>query len=109
DRQPGRVPVRYQGKRLGNLAIDEAFIYPRFAGSMTQAEVLQTVAAMMNRSGFVEPATVTFRDGSTIRAIPTGVQVRTAGKVEIRFLDVATDTPRVVEADEVVNIQRSTP
>src|SRR5262245_54946865 len=29
DRYPSRKPTRYQGKRLGNLEIKEAYIYPR--------------------------------------------------------------------------------
>jgi hypothetical protein len=29
DRYPGRVPTRYHGKRLGNLAVEEAYIYPK--------------------------------------------------------------------------------
>lgn len=29
DRHPGRLPTRYHGKRLGPLAIEEAYIYPQ--------------------------------------------------------------------------------
>src|SRR5208282_1669683 len=41
DRNPARLPVRYRVKRLGDLAIEEAYIYPR-TGPMTRDEVLQT-------------------------------------------------------------------
>ncbi len=29
DRYPGRMPTRFQGKRLGPMAVDEVYIYPR--------------------------------------------------------------------------------
>ncbi len=106
DRSPGgRLPTRYRGKLLGSPEIEEAYIYPRTESLLTSEEVLQAVAALMNRSGSVPPALVTFRDGSTIRAIPTSVQVRQPGKVEVGFLEVGATAPRIVEASEVVNIQ----
>jgi hypothetical protein len=105
DRSPSRIPARYHGEALGGLAIEEAYIYPEVLGPMTPVEVLQTVAALMNRSGFVQPPVVTFRDGSTIRAIPISIQARQPGNVEIGFLEVGTNASRIVRADEVVNIQ----
>jgi hypothetical protein len=99
------MPTRYRGKSLGSLALEEAYIYPKFVGPMTPPEVLQAVAGLMNRSGSVPPALVTFRDGSRIRAVPVSLQVRKPGQVEVEFLDINTNTSRVVGPNEVVNIQ----
>src|SRR5712691_8534295 len=38
DRKLARLPLRYLGKRLGHLAIEEAYIYPKI-GPMTREEV----------------------------------------------------------------------
>lgn len=105
ERHPGFSPIRYNGKRLGNLAIEEAYIYPRIGGPMTPSEVLQTVLALMNRMGHIQPAVVTLRDGSTIRAIPTGIRMRQPSGAEITLLDASTNSERSVRADEVVNMQ----
>ncbi|HUY35849.1 MAG TPA: hypothetical protein VMV69_24110 [Pirellulales bacterium] len=105
DRYPGRIPTRYRGKRLGNLTVDEAYIYPRASGEMTRNEVLQTVASLMNRSGALQPSVVTFRDGSAIQAIPVGIDLHPPSTVRVAFHDVVAGTDRVVPADDVVNIQ----
>ncbi len=105
DRSPGRMPIHYSGVALGDLAIEDIYVYPKALGSMTRAEVLQTASALMSRSGYVQPAVFTLRDGSAIRAIPINVQVREPGKVEIGLLDADTNTSRIVGADDVVNIQ----
>lgn len=105
DRSPGRIPTQYVGESLGNLLIEEAYIYPKIVGPMTQVEVLQTITALMSRSGFVQPALVTLQDGSVMRAIPISVQVRSAGEIDIGLLDADTNVGRLVNAGEVVNIQ----
>jgi hypothetical protein len=46
DRYPARLPARYNGKRLGGMSIEEAYIYPR-TGGMTRAEVLQTFTGLI--------------------------------------------------------------
>jgi hypothetical protein len=105
DRSSGRMPIRYRGKALGNLALEEAYVYPPMAGPMTPADVLQTVLGLMNRRGRLQPSTVTLRDGTAIRAIPTGIRMRQPGDVQVTLLDPDTNAERAVEADEVVNIQ----
>jgi hypothetical protein len=105
NRYPGRLPTRYHGNRLGSIAIEEAYIYPQIAGTMTPHEVLQTITSLMSRSGLVQPALVTLSDGTTFRAIPVNVQVGTSGGIHIGFLDVDTNTSRQVGANEVIKIQ----
>ncbi len=66
DRNAARLPVTYGGKRLGNEPIEEAYIYPRI-GPLTRDEVLQTVMAILKRSGRAQPLTFTFADGTARR------------------------------------------
>ena len=105
DRHPARIPIQYRGKRLGNLSIEEAYIYPRATGGMTPDEVLQTVLGLINRHGTLQPSIVTLRNGSTMRAIPTGIQGPPAGTVRIAMIDVDNNTNIDVRPDDVVNIQ----
>ena len=104
DRASTRIPIRYRGKRLGNLSIDEAYIYPR-SGSMTPNEVAQTVLGLMKRTGAVQPSVVKLRDGSSLRAIPHGIQGGVPGEMQIVLLDVVNNTDLTVPADDVVEIQ----
>jgi hypothetical protein len=78
DRNPARLPVRYQGIRLGNELIEEVYIYSKI-GPMTRDEVLQTVMAVLKRGGHKHPLTFTFTDGSSKQAIPVGIQLQMAG------------------------------
>jgi hypothetical protein len=105
DRYAARIPTRYHGKSLGNLAIEEAYIYPQAIGRMTPDEVLQTVLALMKRTGAVQPSIVTLADGSTVQAIPTRIDTQTPGAFQITLMELSTGKNRVVSPDDVVNIQ----
>src|SRR5262249_54207691 len=104
ERNLARLPVRYRGKRLGDLPIEEAYIYPK-TGPMTRDEVLSTVIALMNRRGRIQPSTVTFSDGTAKEAIPTGIQLHPIGGLQIVLLEPGTGQSQAVETDEVVNIE----
>ena len=104
DRSPARLPVPYHGKRLGNEPIEEAYIYPKI-GPMTRDEVLQTVMAILKRSGPVQPFTFTFADGTAKRAIPTGIQLQAGRGLQIVLLDPGTGQSQAVAANEVVNVR----
>jgi len=108
DRNPARLPLRYHGIRLGNEPIEEAYIYPKI-GPMTRDEVIQTVIALLKRSGPVQPWTFTFADGHAKQAIPNGIQLQMDGPgrgLQIVLVDPVTSKKEdVVAVDEVVNIQ----
>jgi hypothetical protein len=108
DRQPGRHPVRFQGKRLGNLSIEEAYIYPRVGGQMTPGEILQTLFGMANRPAGtqVRPAVIALRDGATITAIITGFNLQMPGSLTIHTHDPASNTSREIAGDDVINIRQ---
>lgn len=107
DRQPGRLPVRFQGKRLGSLSIEEAYIYPRVGGQMTPVEILQTLSGIANRPAAtpVRPSVLTLRDGTTVTALITGFNLQIPGALTIHTLDPASNTKRQIAGDEVINIQ----
>jgi hypothetical protein len=107
DRQPGPLPVRFRGNRLGNLSIEEAYIYRRVGGQMTPGEILQTLFGMANwpASTMVRPSVITLRGGTTITAIITGFNLQMPASLTIHTLDLASNTKREIAADEVDNIQ----
>lgn len=104
DRYRARLPTRYRGDRLGNLAIQEAYIYPSSA-EMNRQDVLQTVTSLMERTGSVQPSQVTLRDGSTLTAIPVGLHVQQPDGVQVTFRNVTTGNDQSVSADEIQRIQ----
>jgi len=105
DRYPARLPTRFQGTRLGNLSIEEAYIYRRDAGPMTSSDVMLAVTTLMNRTGILQPSLVTLRDGTSIRAIPVSIQMRQPGDVQIVFQNVDTNSEQTIAADDVANIE----
>ncbi len=105
DKGAARIPTKYRGPRLGEFLIEEAYIYPRAQGLMTRDVVIQTVAALMNRTGAVQPSVVTLTDGSTFNAIPVGIRASSSGPVDIVFRDTATNADRILKADDIANIQ----
>jgi len=105
ERHPGRVPTRYHGKRLDGLAIEEAYIYPRLTGPLPPLELMRTVLEIIGRPGPVEPSAVTLRDGTTLRARPTGIRRLPSGEVEITLREAATDTDKVVSIADVISLQ----
>lgn len=107
DRQQGRLPVRIQGKRLGSMSIDEAYIYPRVGGQMTPAEILQTLFGMANRPAAtpVRPSVITLRGGATVTALITGFNLQMPGSLTIHTLDPDSNTKNQIAGDEVINIQ----
>jgi hypothetical protein len=107
ERQPGRIPIRYHGTRLGKLAIEEAYIYPRLSGSMTPIEILQTVLALANgpAGSQSEPSLIRLQDGSEIRGVIIGFHLQLPGGPTLTIVDRDTKAERQISTDDVVNIQ----
>lgn len=72
---------------------------------MTPNEVTQTVLGLMNRTGAVQPSVVTMRDGTKIQAIPSGINMKTPGILEIVLQDLGSNTSRIVSPSDVASIQ----
>lgn len=107
DRQPSRLPVRFQGSRLGNVSIEEAYIYPHVGGQMTSGEILQTLLGMANRPAGTQgrPSAITLRAGSTVTALITGFDLQMPGGLTIHTLDPASNKKGQILGDDVINIQ----
>lgn len=105
DRNPARIPTRYHGKRLGNLSIEDAYIYPQVSASISREELLRTIVGLMNRRGFLQPSIVTMRNGTTLQAIPKGIDMNVPGSVQIVLHDTVAGIDRVVSVDDVISIQ----
>lgn len=104
NRYPARISTRVGSGRLGAIAVEEAYIYPRIDQSLTRNEVIQAVTTLMGRTGTISPSTITLRDGSTILAIPIGVQLSN-NQVIVTLHEHATGQNRFVPADEITAIQ----
>ena len=107
DRQPGRLPLRFHGKRLGGLSIEDSYIYPRVGGQMTPGEILQTLIGAANRPAgtVVRPSAITLKNGTTVYAIITGFNLQLPGGLTIHTLDPTLNTKEQIQGDEVINIQ----
>ncbi len=103
DRYPARLPTRYNGTKLGNMSVEEAYIYPR-TGGMTRTEVLQTFTGLMNRTGIVAPSLITLRDGTQFQAVPVGIQMSVPGAIQVVFHDLVASTNRSIPVDDVIGI-----
>lgn len=103
-RRPDRTPIRWGGSQLGDLSVEEAYIYPD-VGLMTVDEVLHTVAGLMRRTGMIPPSAVTFADGHTIQAIPLGVTMpRPGGTIRVVLHDVTTGRNEEIDAEQIAKI-----
>jgi hypothetical protein len=103
DRHAARLSTRYKGKKLGDMDIEEAYIYPS-TGGMTLSEVLQTVTGLMNRTGSLAPSLITLRDGTQFRAIPVGIQMNLPGPIDVEFRDLSGQSDRSIPVGDIVTI-----
>jgi hypothetical protein len=111
-RFPGVMATRFGGKQLGDVSIEEAYIYPAFlfsaqgSGPMTQDEVFRELFRLMNRGpGIVPPSKITLKDGSTFTGVPFSIQSGSHRPMVIQFVAEGELAPRVVGLDEIASIQ----
>jgi hypothetical protein len=107
DRNPMRLPFRFRGSQLGDLSVEEAYIYPKASGPMTPGEVLQALFEMANRppDSVARPSQIALRDGSTLSALVTGFNFQMPGGLTIDTLDLTANTNRKISGDDVVSIR----
>lgn len=81
DRQTSLMPVRFQGRRLGNLPVEETYIYPRVGGQKSPGEILRTLVDMADRPAGTRasPSIITLLDGTTVNAVITGFHLNLPG------------------------------
>jgi hypothetical protein len=105
DRSNQRRVARCGEGQLGDLPIEEGYIYPRITAALTQDEVIQTVVGLMHRTGSLQPSKVTLRDGSVLQGIPVGLEMSNTGGVAVSLQDATTNSKQSVLADAVTNIE----
>ncbi|HEY8751664.1 MAG TPA: hypothetical protein VIM11_27025 [Tepidisphaeraceae bacterium] len=105
NRFPSMIPISYTGKRMGQLAIEEALIYPPVGVGMDRDQVLRTVTQLMNRSGQLQPSLITLRNGTSLQAIPLGVQVQQPGKISVALRNISSGCDEIHLIDEISDIQ----
>jgi hypothetical protein len=100
----GRMAQCGEGQ-LGDLPIEEAYIYPSIILELTQDEVIQKVVELMHRTGPLAPSKVTMRDGSVFQGIPIGLEVSNAGGIAVAIQDATTKSKETILADSVSTIE----
>ncbi len=101
DRSSAWLATRYRGKTLGHLAIDEAYIYPDRATSMSADQVVEV---LLGRFGDRTPAQVTLRDGTKIEGVPFRIDRGSPGGVRIVLRDPGTGSDREIGAQDVASV-----
>jgi hypothetical protein len=111
-RHPGRLPIRFGGKRLGHMIINDAYIYPvgitetQTPGSMTRDQVLQELFRLMTcGTSSVAPSKIVLKNGSTFTGAPFSIQSDRQRPVIIQFVADGELAPRVLGIDEIASIQ----
>jgi hypothetical protein len=104
DQLPPEVATSLRGCKLGELAIDEAYIYPQIVGTMSRQDVVQRVAALLSREATSGPTSITLKNGNSIQAVPTGIRRDVPGGVRIVLHDMVSDTDLTVSVDDVFAI-----
>lgn len=96
----------YHGGLLGNLPIEQAYIYPTAASASrpTPEEVARKVLDLMNRPGPAAPSGVHLRDGTSFQGTPFGVEL-SEGTLQAKFVAVPTGLPRVVAVKDIAAIE----
>ncbi len=105
DRYPRMVATKLKTRRtIGNLDTRGLYIYPPNFEMTPPGEIVHSVLRLLDRTGSASPSVVTFKDGSTIHAVPIGIRLNTPEGARIDWRDVVTSRERSVAADEVVSI-----
>ena len=107
--RPGRGAMTFIGPRLGDVSIDEAYIYrpppsPVPGGhAMTTDEVLRKVTELMNRPGVAQSATVALRNNTSFQGIPFGLE-KNNNVLTLKFIETGSGYIRSVPASDVSSV-----
>jgi len=107
----GAIATRLSGKQLGDVSVEEAYLYPAYlfsvqgAGPMTQDEVLGELFRLMNRgTGSVPASRITLRNGTTFTGVPFSIQSCSHRPMVIQFVAEGELAPRALGIDEIASI-----
>jgi hypothetical protein len=94
---------------LGHIGVDAFYIYPKISPPsqgklpMTHDEVKKAIFDLLDRSGHIQPSTVTLQDGSSFQGVPFGIEV-SSNVMNVKFVDEASHLPRFVLVDQIASI-----
>lgn len=107
--RPNTKGIGWVGPRLGGIAVDDAYIYPKPVAptvggpAMTTGEVLQAVTDLMTRAGVTQSAVVALRDQTSFRGIPFGVE-KNNDVVTLKFIEAGSGHIRSVPVSDVASV-----
>jgi len=105
-----RDPIHFRGSHLGNIAIEEAYLYPLAVAAattdteMAQHEIMETVLEKMTGHEMAQPSRVLLRDGTSFYGFPFGLEISN-NVMTAKFLDQQSQMPRVVPLPDIINVQ----
>jgi hypothetical protein len=110
-RHPGRMATRLGRRRLGDMMIEEAYIYPadlfamRDPAPLTRDEVLQKLFELMSRGpGSLQPSRVTARDGTSFLGVPFSIQRVSPQTLVVQFVGEG-ESAQAFRVDEISSIE----
>jgi hypothetical protein len=107
--RPSTRGIVWAGARLGDIQIDDAYIYPQTlppapgGQSMTTDEVLRKVTELMNRTGIAQPAMVALRNNTSFQGIPFGVE-KNNDIIAVKFIETASGFVRSIPVADVASV-----
>ncbi|SIO62656.1 hypothetical protein SAMN05444166_7111 [Singulisphaera sp. GP187] len=111
-RHPSRLALRYGGKQLGSMTIEEAYVYPEHfyeigdRRQMTKEDVLRELVSLMNRGpGILHPSKIALRNGDTFQGLPFSIQLGSNQRSVIQFVADGEFAPRIVDVDDIASIE----
>jgi hypothetical protein len=110
-RHHGRLATKFGGKKLGSMAIDQAYVYPAHfytfvdPNPMTTEDISREVVRLMNRGpGILQPSRVTLKDGNSFNGVPFSIQFGSQNTLVVQFVADGEAAPRVYRIDEIAAI-----
>lgn len=108
---PGRMSIRFDGPRLGNMWVEQAHIYPpqfftfTHANPMTTEEIGQNIFRLMNRGpGHFQPSRVVLKDGTAFDGVPFSLDLGTESTMLVKLIADRETAPRVLRIDDIASI-----
>ncbi|GAC1469050.1 MAG: hypothetical protein NVSMB9_12370 [Isosphaeraceae bacterium] len=110
-RKGGRSAPRFDGRILGQVAVDQTYIYPSHVFTFTQTnpmtteDIGQEILRIMTRgTGSLKPSRVVLKDGTSFNGVPFSLQVGRQKAVEVQFVEDRELAPRVIPLEGIASI-----
>jgi hypothetical protein len=107
--RPSQTGIRFIGPRLGDVYIEDAYIYARPPApvpggrAMTTDEVVRKMTDLMNRTGVAQPATVSLRNSTTFQGVPYGME-KNNEVLTLKFIETGSGYVRSIPVSDVASV-----